>query len=295
MLLEILHLFHDLLLSPTSQHRTQCLEWERPITHFTEAWPVYHAVCWPQHEGHEVSTLYDSLLWYTLVYTTPDYVITYSSYFCSGCMLKGLDLGPGLGLKILAVTSILCGHRRLQNHHICWQQTYRLWCTLGYDAHLNLASKKLRFIRVLNTCFVWSMKHELRDTIKTTHHKMLHLPFFNHWASNANMKTVHCQTTVHYIHITCVACLLKHRCPQTHYRQLMDSVQLKMHTSDKQCWLLLQATGKLQKVNAPYICALHMGHQWKMVQFMSWCYSPMVTGQWLHLATYTDLCPCGET
>ena len=104
-----------------------------------------------------------------------------------------------------------------------------------------------------------------------------------------------CQTTVHYIHITCVACLLRHRCPQTHYRQLMDSVQLKMHTSDKQCWLLLQATGKLQKVNAPYICALHMGHQWKMVQFMSWCYSPMVTGQWLHLATYTDLCPCGET
>jgi len=45
-------------------------------------------------------------------------------------MLKGLDLGPGLGLTILAVTSILCGHRSLQNHHICWQQTCRLWCTL---------------------------------------------------------------------------------------------------------------------------------------------------------------------
>jgi len=34
--------------------------------------------CWPQHDGHEISRLYDSLEWYTLEYTTPDYGITYS-------------------------------------------------------------------------------------------------------------------------------------------------------------------------------------------------------------------------
>ena len=34
--------------------------------------------CWPQHDAHKISRLYDSLEWYTLEYTTPDYGITYS-------------------------------------------------------------------------------------------------------------------------------------------------------------------------------------------------------------------------
>jgi len=38
--------------------------------------------CWPEHDGHEISTLYHSLSRYrpTLVYTTPDYGITYSQH-----------------------------------------------------------------------------------------------------------------------------------------------------------------------------------------------------------------------
>jgi len=36
--------------------------------------------CWPYHDGHEISRIYHSLSWYTLVtlvYTTLDYGITY--------------------------------------------------------------------------------------------------------------------------------------------------------------------------------------------------------------------------
>ena len=47
--------------------------------------------CWPWHDGHRTSKLYDSLEWYTLVtlvYTTPDCGITYSPWMTHNLEFK---------------------------------------------------------------------------------------------------------------------------------------------------------------------------------------------------------------